>query len=193
MRLLGVKSWGANALWLKNLRRNLPYALKMNVGGHDKNVFYFVIAPHIKHPGLADRMKAIVDCYNIAKMNGYQFRIVFKIPFHLEDYLLPHEVEWVADYADLHYSLRGTKFFNELNFVKEDSWKGRTTLKKNKEYHCYSYVAIDNRRCSLSRGMNGASCMQNCSAHRLACKLPSMPVGLRSVAMWLFICDLSMP
>ena len=33
MRLLGVKSWGANALWLKNLRRNLPYALKMNMGG----------------------------------------------------------------------------------------------------------------------------------------------------------------
>ena len=46
-------------------------------------------------------MKAIIDCYNIAKMNGYQFRIVFKIPFRLEDYLLPNEVEWVADDADL--------------------------------------------------------------------------------------------
>ena len=32
-KLLGIKSWGANALWLKNLRRNLPYALKMKVGG----------------------------------------------------------------------------------------------------------------------------------------------------------------
>ena len=80
-KLLGGNSWGANALWLKNLRRNLPYVLKLKVGGYDKNVFYFVIAPGIKHPGLADRMKAIVDCYNIAKLNGYQFRVVFKIPF----------------------------------------------------------------------------------------------------------------
>ena len=32
-KLLGVKFWGANELWLKNLRRNLPYALKMKVGG----------------------------------------------------------------------------------------------------------------------------------------------------------------
>lgn len=139
-KLLGVNSWGTNVLWLKNLRRNLPYFLKLKVGGHDKNVFYFVIAPRIKHPGLADRMKAIVDCYNIAKMNGYEFRIVFKIPFCLEDYLLPNEVEWVADYDDLHYSLTGTKFFNEMNFIKDDSWEGRTKLKKNKEYHCYSYV-----------------------------------------------------
>lgn len=139
-KLLGGNSWGANALWLKNLRRNLPYVLKLKVGGYDKNVFYFVIAPGIKHPGLADRMKAIVDCYNIAKLNGYQFRVVFKIPFRLEDYLLPNEVEWVADYTNLHYSLMGTKFFNELNFLKEDSWKGRTRLKKDKEYHCYSYV-----------------------------------------------------
>lgn len=32
-KLLGINSWGANELWLKNLRRNLPYALKMKVGG----------------------------------------------------------------------------------------------------------------------------------------------------------------
>lgn len=32
-KLLGINSWGANALWLKNLRRNLPYALKLKVGG----------------------------------------------------------------------------------------------------------------------------------------------------------------
>lgn len=85
-------------------------------------------------------MKAIVDCYNIAKMNGYDFRIVFKIPFKLEDYLVPNEVEWVADYSNLHYSLGGTKFFNEMNFIDENAWKGRTRLARNKEYHCYSYV-----------------------------------------------------
>ena len=128
-------------VWLKNMRRNMPYIKKLKVsGGHGHNVFFFVIAPRIKHPGLADRMKAIINSYNIAKMNGYQFKIVFKTPFCLEDYLVPNRVDWVAGFSDLKYSIQGTRFFNELNFLKEDSWKGRTHLVKNKEYHCYSYV-----------------------------------------------------
>ena len=128
-------------LWLKNVRHNLPYIRRMTIGGaHARNVFFFVIAPEIKHPGLADRLKAIIDCYNIAKMNGYQFKIIFKIPFRLEDYLVPNSVEWVAEPDELKYSMGGTRFFNELNFLTEDSWKGRTRLAPGKEYHCYSYV-----------------------------------------------------
>lgn len=132
---VGVKTW------MKNLRRNLLYISKLKLfGGGKTETFFFVIAPNIKHPGLADRLKAIINCYNIAKMNGFRFRIVFKVPFCLEDYLVPNEVDWKADYSDLSYSLWGTRFFNELNFLTEDSWKGRTRLKKDKEYHCYSYV-----------------------------------------------------
>ncbi len=128
-------------LRLKSLRCNLPYLRRMTIGGaHAQDVFFFVIAPDIKHPGLADRLKAIIDCYNIAKLNGYQFRIVFKIPFRLEDYLAPNTVEWVAGPEDLKYSIGGTRFFNELNFLTEDSWKGHTRLAAGKEYHCYSYV-----------------------------------------------------
>ncbi len=128
-------------LWLKNMRRNMPYVKRLRIsGGHSRNVFFFVIAPGIKHPGLADRMKAIINSYNIAKMNGYQFKIVFKIPFRLEDYLMPNEVDWTANLGDLGYSFYGTRFFNELDFLDEESWKGRTRLAKGKEYHCYSYV-----------------------------------------------------
>ena len=128
-------------LWVKNLQRNFPYILRLRLClAYKKNTFCFVIDPNIKHPGLADRMKAMIDCYNIAKLNGYDFRIVFKTPFRLEDYLQPNAVDWVAEYTDLNYSLKGTRFFNELNFLKEDSWKGRKKLSKNKENHCYSYV-----------------------------------------------------
>lgn len=120
-------------LWVKNLQRNVPYILRLRLcSAYKKNTFCFVIDPNIKHPGLADRMKAMIDCYNIAKLNGYDFRIVFKTPFRLEDYLQPNAVDWVAEYTDLNYSLIGTRFFNELNFLKEDSWKGRTKLSKNK-------------------------------------------------------------
>ncbi len=131
-------------LWLRVLKRNLPFALKLRPSTrYAKNELFFVIAEGgggIKHPGLADRLKAIIDCYNIAKMNGYRFRIVFKSPFPLEDYLQPAVCDWRADFSDLHYSISGTRFFNEMFFLNEEAWKGRTTLAKDKEYHCYSYV-----------------------------------------------------
>lgn len=128
-------------LRLRVLKRNLPFALKRRpFAGHAKNEFFFVIAPGLKHPGLADRLKAIIDCYNIAKLNGYRFRIVFKSPYPLEDYLQPAVCNWQADFSDLHYSVCGTRFFNEMYFLREDSWHGRTALAKDKEYHCYSYV-----------------------------------------------------
>ena len=134
--------FGRRGLWaVKSLQRIFPYILRMRIGkAYRRNTFFFIIAPNIKHPGLADRMKAIINCYNIAKLNGCDFRIVFKIPFSLEDYLQPNKVDWVADYGDLNYSIRGTKFFNEMDFLTEDSWVGRTELVKNREYHCYSYI-----------------------------------------------------
>lgn len=129
------------ALWLKVLKRNLPFALRLRPSAeYAKNEFFFVIAGGVKHPGLADRLKAIIDCYNVAKMNGYRFRIVFKSPYPLEDYLQPAACDWRADFSDLHYSLGGTRFFNEMFFLSEEAWKGRTVLARDKEYHCYSYV-----------------------------------------------------
>ena len=140
-KLIGSIIGRRGLLAAKSLSRIFPYILRMRIGKtYRRNTFFFVIAPNIKHPGLADRMKAIINCYNIAKLNGYDFRIVFKIPFRLEDYLQPNKVDWMADYGDLNYSIRGTKFFNEMDFLTEDSWVGRTKLVKNREYHCYSYI-----------------------------------------------------
>ena len=46
-----------------------------------KNTFYMVFEPFRGHPGLADRMKAIISTYNLAKSNGYDFKIFFKTTF----------------------------------------------------------------------------------------------------------------
>lgn len=127
--------------WANARKWNLPYTMKMRLGGkYSPDTFFFVISPKAKHPGLADRLKAIIDCYNVAKMNGYKFRIVFKEPFALEDYLAPNKVDWVADYEDLHYVLGRTRFYDEMKLITEDDWKGRTNLRSGMEYHCYAYV-----------------------------------------------------
>lgn len=133
-------------LRLKEMLRELPYTLRLRPGGRvSADTFFFVLAPGLKHPGLADRLKAIIDCYDVAKTNGYAFRIVFKEPFALEDYLEPNRVPWVAGYGDLHYKAgwgRGarTRFYRESRMLTEESWHGRVALRPHCEYHCYSYV-----------------------------------------------------
>lgn len=134
--ILGTKCMGR----LKDFKVNLPFLKKMKFSkAYDENTFYFVISPYTKHPGLSDRLKAIVTCYNLAKKYGYNFKIVFKQPFALEDFLVPNKVDWIADFNDLHYSIGHTKFFSERKILDGDSWK-HVRLTPGKEYHCYNYV-----------------------------------------------------
>jgi hypothetical protein len=102
------------------------------------NTLYFIIDPEIVHPGLSDRYKAIVGCYYIAKINGFDFRIIFETPFHLNDYLDINAVDWVAATDDLSYSLKNSR-------VIPYNGGGRIPrLKKSvKQYHVYSYIGYD--------------------------------------------------
>ncbi|MBP3613326.1 MAG: hypothetical protein J6J37_00890 [Bacteroidaceae bacterium] len=97
-----------------------------------RGVFYMVFEPFRGHPGLADRLKAIINTYNLAKSNGYDFKIYYTTPFKLSDYLTPNK-DWECSIEELEYSLQDTKFFREI------SWRERTKLKPNKQYHCYYY------------------------------------------------------
>lgn len=94
-----------------------------------------MIDPRFNHPGLADRMKAIIACYNEAKKNGLHFKIIFKQPFVLEDYLhsTSTDNDWVADFGDLEYSFLKTRFVNEKR-----GWHLSATPRC--QYHCYNYT-----------------------------------------------------
>ncbi len=97
-----------------------------------KNVFYLYFDPSLSHPGLADRLKAILCCYYIAKSNNYSFRIVFERPFLLKDYLVPNEVNWFAEEKELEYSFFDTRIMSY--------WGQFKILKPNKKYICYNYL-----------------------------------------------------
>ena len=95
------------------------------------NVFFLYFDPTKNQPGLADRIKTIVSCYYIAKENGYKFRIVFKSPFELKEFLLPNEIMWDADEEDLEYSLFDTRFF---------TYDGKMIhFNQNKQYICFNF------------------------------------------------------
>ena len=97
------------------------------------NVLYFVFEPNKKHPGIADRIKAILSCYDLAKSNGYNFKLYFETPFRLSEYLKQKNNWEIKSLTDLEYSVYDTKIINEYYREKP------VILKKNKQYHCYNY------------------------------------------------------
>lgn len=67
--------------------RNLHYYWQLYSFKKDRevsgNTLYFIIDPNIKHPGLVDRFKAIVGLFYVAKINGFDFKVIFNHPFKL--------------------------------------------------------------------------------------------------------------
>ena len=108
-----------------------------------RNIVYFVIDPHRTHPGLADRIKAIINTYNWAKKNGLEFKLIFNTPFNLEEFLLPNMPWNGVTLNDLEYSIFDTRFISEDKLAKEgnaycDTQEHRISIKK-KQLHCYHY------------------------------------------------------
>ena len=113
------------------------YSFKQDrkVTGH---TLFFIIDPAIRHPGLADRFKAIVGCYYIAKLNGFDFKIIFETPFLLHDYLDENRCSWMADRQVLSFSLRNARVI-----AYNGGGKIPRLNRKVKQYHVYSYIGYD--------------------------------------------------
>lgn len=127
---------------LRYFTRSLRYYFREYSYKKDKdvigNTLYFIIDPRIGHPGLADRLKAIVGSYFIAKQNGFEFKIIFEYPFNLNKYLDQNEVNWVANVSDLSYSLQNSRII-----PYNGGGKIPHLPKKVKQYHIYSYIGYD--------------------------------------------------
>lgn len=119
---------------IKNFIKNSIYRLKYKPqSAKHSNVYYCVFETHKKHAGLADRLKTVILQYDIAKASGYKFKLFWKTPFCLSEYLKPR-IDWECSLADLEYSLWDTKIVSEV------SWRKRNLLKPGKQYHCYRYA-----------------------------------------------------
>lgn len=118
---------------IKYIIKSMRYYRKLRfVKAQKVNTFYMIFEPFRGHPGLADRLKAIISTYNLAKSNGYEFKVFFETPFKLCEYLIPQK-NWLTTLDELEYSISDTCLFHEV------SWRVPTKLKKNKQYHCYQY------------------------------------------------------
>lgn len=96
------------------------------------NVLYFYLDPSLTYPGLADRIKTMINCFYIAEQNGYKYKIIFQSPFQLSKYLQPNEIMWEATESELDFSLIDTRFLNYYGkFFR---------LVPRKQYICFNFL-----------------------------------------------------
>ncbi|MCM1262179.1 MAG: hypothetical protein NC313_05615 [Butyrivibrio sp.] len=106
-------------------------------------VIFFESGYGKQHGGLADRMKAIVGTYYIAKKNNMPFKIVFSDPFDLCRYLVPNKVNWQTAENEISYKIGDVRFF-DYNPRKQNRIP---RLSSTKQKHCYCYAGNDIIRC----------------------------------------------
>lgn len=101
------------------------------------NTLYFIFDDKQRHPGLADRLKVLACVYYVAKINGFDFKIICDRSLDLPKYLNENEVKWVGSEDELSYSLRNSRLI-----AYNGGGKVPKLNKKVKQYHIYYYIGL---------------------------------------------------
>ena len=101
-----------------------------------EGVYFILDNKHLqKHPGLMDRMKAIVGMYYIAKANGMDFYLIHDASFKMDRYLRPNKVKWECQESEVSDSIFDTRI------LVYDPYAPIPRLKSiGVQWHCYEYI-----------------------------------------------------
>ena len=106
--------------------------------------------PFDLHGGLADRLKGIVSVYKACIETNKPFKILHTIPYQLEDFLEPNEVDWRIREDEIQYNrntvrphyLRHSHYKDEEQYLM---WRLIKLLKREKGvHHIYSNAKMVN-------------------------------------------------
>lgn len=87
--------------------------------------------------GFADRLRGMITTYAYAKATGLPFRIDHRLPFQLEEFLLPNQVDWRTNPNELSYNLLHANPIVMLDFTKGERL---VKLSKKRQHHFYSNI-----------------------------------------------------
>lgn len=85
---------------------------------HEEKVVIFMVDGKCFHGGLADRLKGIMSLYYECKRMGIVFKIFWRYPFRLEDFLCPNSCDWSVDDEFVCYN---RKYSNPCIIFQKDS------------------------------------------------------------------------
>ena len=96
----------------------------------------------IKNGGLADRLRGIISVYEVCKEQNIDFKLIFKSPFNLVDFLQPNKINWNIGKEHLNFN---TKFVNiccidtfdgsDYEARKQRRWFEKAFKKDYMEFH----------------------------------------------------------
>jgi hypothetical protein len=101
----------------------------------------FQFKEDVIHPGLADRLKAIIGCYFISKKNNIPFKISFDNSLDLSDYLVPNTCDWRISNEEINHSVFGTRLLNYSSDFDFPPHTPRSTL----QYHVIQYLGNNHK------------------------------------------------
>lgn len=80
--------------------------------------YVFMVDGYIPHGGMFDRLKGLITIYAIAKAQNKSFKIYWKYPFSLSQYLEPSSYDWLCEADQLRhspFSYRNVIAYGEIN------------------------------------------------------------------------------
>ncbi|GHT51944.1 hypothetical protein AGMMS49982_10830 [Bacteroidia bacterium] len=98
----------------KYYQNNQPRAL------NQEKYIICMVDGKMHHGGLSDRLRGFVSIYAYCKKHNYQFKIFFRYPFRLEDYLVPNTYNWQISEADISYNSIDSKAVVLLSADREN-------------------------------------------------------------------------
>lgn len=108
----------------------------------------FMIDGREKHGGMADRFRSICTIYHWCEKNKVPFKLYYKSPFKLEDYLLPNSVDWIC-HAPLSYDRRNSRPVIMFDYLLPMKYHERYLsrlwhhCKQTLHLYTYSFFAMD--------------------------------------------------
>lgn len=90
--------------WYKSQKLQKYYSPKGKRAKNENKTIIFMADGRTRHGGLADRLCGMVSAYNYCKKNGFQFKIYFVCPYHIEDFLDIATFDWIINKEDISYN-----------------------------------------------------------------------------------------
>jgi hypothetical protein len=99
----------------------------------------FRVDGRLHHGGLADRFAGIITAYALSKIYNVEFKLDYRYPFYLTDFLSPNTYNWIISDDEISYNL----FFVDVA-VRLGDLQYYKYLKIKKETHLYANFKILN-------------------------------------------------
>ncbi len=122
---------------IRNIRQELSLIRHYYKVGKIKDTMQsaiFMVDGRHYHGGLTDRLKGIISIYAYSKCVAIPFRIYFRYPFILENYLEPNKYDWRISDKELSYSILES---NPIILFSEINGNRLFHLKRCRQHHFY--------------------------------------------------------